>query len=95
MFVVTLTYIQPLTEVDKLLAAHVEWLKGGYASGMAIASGRKVPRDGGVILARGERAELEAWLAQDPFAVGGVARYDIVEFVPSMAASGFEALTTA
>jgi uncharacterized protein YciI len=95
MFVVSLTYTRPLAEVDALLEAHVAWLKQGYAAGIAIASGRKVPRVGGVILARGARAEVEAWLAQDPFAVGGVAHYDMIEFAPSMAAPGFEALQTA
>ena len=29
--VVVLTYIKPLEEVDAQLAAHVEWLKQGYA----------------------------------------------------------------
>ncbi|UTH75380.1 YciI family protein [Chromobacterium sp. IIBBL 290-4] len=95
MFVVSLTYIAPLSDVDALLAAHVEWLKQAYADGLFVASGRKVPRDGGVILARGERAALEARLAQDPFAKGGVARYDIIEFVPSMAAPGLEGLKEA
>lgn len=95
MYIVALTYTRALAEVDALLEAHVAWLKEGYAAGIVVASGRKVPRDGGVILARGTRAALDAWLARDPFAVGGVARYDTTEFVPSMAASGFEALTLA
>ncbi|QEL57605.1 YciI family protein [Chromobacterium paludis] len=95
MFVVSLTYTAPLSDVDALLPAHVQWLKQAYADGLFVASGRKVPRDGGVILARGERAALEARLAQDPFAQGGVARYDIIEFVPSMAAPGLESLTEA
>ncbi|POZ61188.1 YciI family protein [Chromobacterium alticapitis] len=95
MFVVSLTYTASLSDVDALLPAHVEWLKHAYADGLFLASGRKVPREGGVILARGERAALEARLAQDPFAKGGLARYDIIEFVPSMAATGLESLTEA
>ena len=95
MFIVELTYVRPLPEVEALLDAHVAWLKEGYAAGVFLASGRKVPRDGGVILARGARATLDDWLARDPFAMGGVARYTTIEFVPSMAASGFEALTQA
>ncbi|BEV72335.1 MULTISPECIES: YciI family protein [unclassified Paludibacterium] len=95
MYIVSLTYTRPLQEVDALLEAHIAWLKDAYAAGVFIASGRKVPREGGVILARGERAELDAWLARDPFAVGAVARYDVTEFVPSMTAPGFEVLTTA
>ena len=52
MFIVTLTYLKPVEEVDALMHDHVEWLKKGYADGLFIASGRRVPRTGGVILAR-------------------------------------------
>jgi uncharacterized protein YciI len=72
---------------------HVAWLKRHYASGMFLASGRQVPRVGGVILARsGDRAALDAALATDPFVRHGAARVDVVEFTPSMAARGLEAL---
>ncbi|OHX16898.1 hypothetical protein BI343_01090 [Chromobacterium amazonense] len=95
MFIVSLTYTAPLSDVDAMLPAHAAWLQQAYADGLFLASGRKVPRDGGVILARGERAALEARLAQDPFAKGGVARYDIIEFAPSMVAPGLESLQQA
>ncbi|WP_337882039.1 YciI family protein [Chromobacterium haemolyticum] len=86
MFIVSLSYIAPLSDIDALLEQHVAWLRQGYASGLLLASGRKTPRTGGVILARGERAELEALLARDPFAVAGLARYEITEFHASMSA---------
>lgn len=95
MFIVSLNYTAPLSDVDALLTAHAAWLKQAYADGLFLASGRKVPRDGGVILARGERAALDARLAADPFAQAGVARYDIIEFVPSMVAPGLESLQRA
>ncbi|AXE35715.1 YciI family protein [Chromobacterium phragmitis] len=95
MFVVSLKYIAPLPEVDALLHAHAAWLDRGYADGVFLASGRKVPRNGGVILASGERAALEARLSEDPFAKGGVARHDIIEFAPSMTAAGLESLKKA
>lgn len=44
--VVVLTYVKPLEEVDAQFAAHVEWLKQGYAEGIFLASGRKIPRSG-------------------------------------------------
>ncbi len=50
MFIVSLNYKRPLEEVDKLLDAHVAYLKQEYANGKFIASGRKNPRTGGVIL---------------------------------------------
>ncbi|OBU85031.1 YciI family protein [Chromobacterium subtsugae] len=95
MYVVSLSYTAPLSDIDALLPAHVAWLNQAYADGLFLASGRKVPRSGGVILARGERAALEARLADDPFAKAGVARYDIIEFVPSMTAAGLEGLKEA
>ncbi|WP_454905850.1 YciI family protein [Variovorax gossypii] len=95
MFIVTLTYIRPLEELDALMDAHVAWLKKHYESGLFVASGRQVPRKGGVILARsGDRAALEALLARDPFVQNGVARIDVIEFVPSMTAPGAEVLKT-
>jgi uncharacterized protein YciI len=93
MFIVTLTYIRPLEELDALMAQHVAWLKVHYESGLFIASGRQVPRKGGVILARsGDREALEHILAEDPFAKAGCARADVVEFTPSMTAPGAEVL---
>ena len=75
MFIVTLTYLKPVEDVDALMDAHVAWLKKGYADGLFIASGRRIPRTGGVILARsGHEEALRAYLARDPFAIRGAAR---------------------
>ena len=90
MFILELTYTAPLDRVDALLADHVAWLDAGYADGVFVASGRKNPRDGGVILAVGERADVEARAAGDPFAAHGVADYRIVEFVPTKTAAALE-----
>ena len=93
MFIVSLTYIKSLDEVDSLLEAHVEYLNAQYAEGNFIASGRKVPRTGGVILSKLETKEsLESVLAKDPFYINKVASYDITEFIPSMTQEGFENL---
>lgn len=95
MFIVTLTYTRPLEEVDVLMDPHMVWLKKHYESGLFVASGRQVPRTGGVIFARsGDREALQAVLARDPFVQGGVARVDVTEFVPSMTAPSIEALKT-
>jgi uncharacterized protein YciI len=53
-YIVILTYIKPLDEIDAAIPAHVEWLKKGYAEGIFLASGRRIPRNGGVILAKCE-----------------------------------------
>ncbi|MFT3812395.1 MAG: YciI family protein [Acidovorax sp.] len=96
MFVVLLTYTAPLEQVDRHLPAHREFLASNYAAGVFLLSGRREPRDGGVILARApSRQALESVLAQDPFRRHGVADYQIVEFIPSMAAPALTALTEA
>ncbi|WP_280153965.1 YciI family protein [Piscinibacter sp. XHJ-5] len=93
MLIVILTYEKPLEEIDALMSRHVAWLKRHYASGLFIASGRQVPRVGGVILARsGDRDALAAAMGEDPFVKHGAARFEIVEFTPSMTARGAEAL---
>ena len=68
MFIAILTYRKPLSEVDKFLAAHREYLTKHYAAGDFIASGPQTPRVGGVILMKAEsRAEINSIIEQDPF----------------------------
>lgn len=88
MFVILLKYIKPLSEVDRLVGEHREFLERHYASGCFQLSGRQEPRTGGVILATAaSRAEIERIVLGDPFKREGVAEYEIVEFLPSMAAA--------
>ncbi|MGX1880850.1 YciI family protein [Streptomyces sp. NPDC055287] len=92
MFVMELTYTAPVERVDELLEAHVAWLDAQYEAGIFIASGRKQPRDGGVILAvADDRARIEAIAAADPFTVAGVCAYRITEFVATKTAPGLAA----
>ncbi|MET7648915.1 YciI family protein [Streptomyces sp. NPDC005426] len=82
MFVLELSYTAPLDRVDAVLREHVAWLDAHYAAGVFIASGRKNPRDGGVILAVGDdRAVIERLTASDPFVVHGVCTYRVTEFI--------------
>ena len=71
--------------------AHVAWLRTALAEGRLVTAGRQ-PETGGVLIARGARGEVEAWAAQDPYLLAGVAVNDFVEFTPSMAAPGLESL---
>ncbi|MDO0910166.1 YciI family protein [Streptomyces sp. DT2A-34] len=87
MFVLELTYTAPLDAVDAVLEAHVAWLDEQYEKGTFLASGRKNPRDGGVILAVAEdRARIEAIAATDPFVGAGVCAYRITEFAATKTA---------
>ena len=93
MFIVSLNYKCEIGEVEKYLDAHVTYLKEEYANGNFIASGRKIPRTGGVILSCVKnKEELELILSKDPFKKACIAEYDITEFVPTMVAEGYEIL---
>jgi len=92
MFILSLTYVKPQEEADRLMEPHLAWVQEGYDSGLFLASGRKVPRTGGVILARGERADIDAFVARDPFAVHGVADYEITEVSLTRTADGLDGL---
>ena len=85
MFIAILTYKKPLSEVDRFLVAHREYLAKHYAAGDFIASGPQTPRVGGVIMIKAEnRIAVDAIIAQDPFNINDVADYQIVEFIPTM-----------
>jgi uncharacterized protein YciI len=59
--------VRPLGEVDRLLAQHSAYVERNYAPGHFLVSGRRVPRTGGVILARGSTIdEIEAVVSTDP-----------------------------
>lgn len=97
MFVLLLTYTAPLEQIDALLDEHRAYLDRHYASGVFLASGRREPRTGGVILAGGpgvDAATLRAISEEDPFTRAGAPTYDIVEFVPGRSA-GADALAAA
>jgi uncharacterized protein YciI len=92
-FVLLLTYIKPLAEVDALMRRHMAWLDAQYDAGRFVVSGRRIPRTGGVILARGDdREEIEALAAKDPFVSGGVATCEVIQFRASQTAEGLDAL---
>lgn len=83
LFIVDLTYQVPLDAVEPHMDGHRRFLERGYADGLFLASGRKVPRTGGVILARAEsRNALLAFLADDPFQRHGVAAVTVTEMAP-------------
>jgi uncharacterized protein YciI len=87
MFVIELTYVAELAVIDRHMAAHMKFLRKYYAAGNFLVSGRKIPRDGGIILAVGpSRDAIEAIAKEDPFCVRGLATFRVVEFRASQQA---------
>jgi uncharacterized protein YciI len=92
MFVIELVYQVDLRQIDAHMAAHVRFLKKYYASGNFLVSGRKIPRDGGIILAVGKsREEIETIIKEDPFHKHGLAEFRVIEFRASQKADDIQA----
>jgi len=84
MFIIDLHYIVPLEELDKHMEAHVQYLDKYYKQNIFIASGRKVPRSGGIILALAESVEaVEQIITEDPFHKYHLAEFKITQFLTS------------
>lgn len=87
-FIIELTYTADLTEIDAHMGAHMTFLRRHYDAGRFVVSGRKIPREGGIIVATGnDRAEIEALVREDPFHHHGLADFRIIEFRASQCAT--------
>jgi uncharacterized protein YciI len=88
MFVVELVYKADLGQIDAQMRAHMAFLKKHYAEGRFLVSGRKIPRDGGIILAvANSRDEIQAIMKEDPFCKNGLAEFRVIEFRASQRAA--------
>lgn len=96
MFVVLLTYTAPIEEIDYVLPDHADWLTKQYEHGNFLASGRRNPRIGGVIITKPmARGKLDAILATDPFSIKHMATYEVIEFSPTRTAPELRAINEA
>ncbi len=90
LFIINLTYTVDLDTILENRPDHVAFLQRHYDAGIFIASGPKVPREGGIILAQADSKDQVIEIAnQDPFVTRSLATYEITEFVPNMTAEGF------
>lgn len=91
MFIFNLTYVKPISEVEKILPAHINYLEEYYDAKKFICSGRKNPRTGGIILCNcATKQEAEKIMERDPFFQEKIAQYEIVEFIPSKSSAAFK-----
>jgi uncharacterized protein YciI len=83
MIIIQLTYIAPISEVDKYLQAHREFLDYYYKQGLLLVSGPMTPRTGGIIIAASnDKAYLESIFQQDPYYLAEIAEYHFIGFTP-------------
>jgi uncharacterized protein YciI len=83
MYILRISYQTSLSEIDKYLSAHRDFLDYYYKQGLLIASGPLSPRTGGIIIAvKMPREQLDMIINQDPFCLAGIATYDVMAFTP-------------
>jgi uncharacterized protein YciI len=84
MFIIDLKYVVPLDQLDAHMTDHVKFLRKYYKENVFLASGRKVPRTGGIILALAKsKEEVERIITEDPFYIHKLAEFSITEFQTS------------
>jgi uncharacterized protein YciI len=82
-FVIEVTYKIPVEQLGDTIAEHRSFLQEGFDRGWLLLSGPKVPRTGGMVIARAPSQEdLEQFFTQDPYQIKGLAEYRIIEFTP-------------
>ncbi|GAA0075866.1 YciI family protein [Clostridium sp. CTA-5] len=91
MFILNLTYIKPIGEVEKYLPSHILFLEKYYKIKKFICSGRKNPRAGGIILCNAQDInEVNTIITEDPFYKENIANYEVIEFMPTKYATNFK-----
>ena len=94
-FIVELDYKIPAEEIGEVVAEHRAYLQQGYARGWLLFSGPKVPKTGGMIIARApSMEELRAFFLSDPYFVKDIAGYRFVEFDPVLRQAWMEGWVT-
>jgi len=92
MFVVVLSTKGLPEELEPYREAHYAWGRKGFEDGVVLAGGLLVPPTGGFLLARHDRAAVEALIAAEPYARHGLAEIELAEIDLVSTATGLEQL---
>lgn len=85
MFLLICTYVKPLEEVDKSLAAHRDYLHAKLTTGELLVAGRRNPRVGGILITSHKTPEeAKRFADNDPFTKDGVATFEVMEWTPTV-----------
>ena len=91
MYIILLTYVRPIEEIETHITAHRDFLERHYAAGHLVCSGPRDPRTGGVIVTRFESdEEVKRFIESDPFYGANVAEYQTIRFNPTRFDPAFE-----
>lgn len=92
LYVITLTYVRPLEEVDAHLDTHRAWLAEHTRGGRILVAGPLEGRKGGVLIANcASRDELDQMLAADSFSVHRLVDSEVWGFTAAMRAQAWPA----
>lgn len=84
MFIIELNYKASIDVIDQFIVEHRLWLDKLYAENKLLCSGPKNPRNGGIIIALGDKLhEIKDLITHDPFYIQQIAEYTITEFHPN------------
>ncbi|WP_150466942.1 YciI family protein [Francisella sp. SYW-9] len=78
--IIDLQYLVEESEVAKIRPSHRDFLDIGYSKGIFLASGPKIPKTGGIILALGNIDEIKEFIKNDPFYINNIAKYSFSSF---------------
>nr|WP_137154636.1 YciI family protein [Rhizobium sp. FKL33] len=83
MFIILLKFTDNRARAKDLMDGHNDWLRRGFDQGLLLMAGSLQPGLGGAVIAvGGDRAAIEAFVAEDPFVAEGVVAADIHEVAP-------------
>ncbi|MFV0678166.1 YciI family protein [Variovorax sp. tm] len=90
LYIVTLSYVRPIEEVNLHLESHKQWLGKHVKAGSILAAGPLEDRSGGVVLVHcKDRDELDSLLAQDSFVIERLVAVSVQGFDPVLRAESF------
>lgn len=91
-YLINLIYTRPLEEVQLKTDEHRQYLTELRNKGIIIMAGPKNPRNGGVIIAKGDKKAIDQLIHNDPYFIYQLASYDITEFNPVIHQSSLDKL---
>lgn len=81
MFIFKVNYKKSISEVERFLAAHRDYLDVNFNAGKLVATGPQEPRTGGIIISNvATREEADSLIKGDPFYINDIADYEVIQF---------------
>jgi len=83
MIIIDITYTNPLSIIDQPLTPHKIFVEELSMLVVFVNYGRKVPRNGGIILEKTTLSNAKELVKRDPFFINNIAEFSFTEFIDS------------